>query len=135
MVMARYIVLLSTNRPLSQEDAAAWTLWTEELNSGNRLESADLLLDEGRVLTPDSGAGDLGAEGACACAVIYAEDLEEAVEVASGFPDLSEGEELTVRPILATDSAEIEEELSSATDPVETATLDEDEEDDDELVR
>lgn len=131
--MARYIVLLSTSRPLSQQDAAAWTVWTEELDSGNRLESADLLLDEGRVITPDGGSGDLGAEGVCASAVIYAEDLEEAAEVASGFPGLSEGEELTVRPILATDSAEIEEELGSAASPDEDAGLDED--DDDELVR
>jgi hypothetical protein len=78
--------------------------WFERLSDEGKLKSGHQLAPEGKTLSGSKGVTDAPlAESKEAIAgywFIYADSLEEAVEIAKGNPGLEYGHTIEVRPIL-----------------------------------
>jgi hypothetical protein len=134
--MARFLLLLGSDQPFGEEEAAVWVNWSDELEAAGRLESADVALSG---ITLSAGRADGDAEAAesgppLCLAVIYADDLEDAAEIAASCPELGAGVQLELRPLFATER-DRDDESEPTRRPGPQFPLGPDDEDDDELVR
>src|SRR5712691_5048852 len=108
---SEYLVIcrgISWNESLSPEDIQnalkQFYAWFERLSDEGKMKSGHQLAPEGKILSGRKGVTDAPlAESKEAIAgywFIYADSLEEAVEIAKGNPGLEYGHTIEVRPIL-----------------------------------
>ena len=109
---SEYLVIcrgISWNDSLSPEDiqnaVKQFYAWFERLSDEGKRKSGHQLAPEGKILSGRKGVTDAPlAESKEAIAgywFIYADSLEEAVEIAKGNPGLEYGQTIEVRPILS----------------------------------
>jgi hypothetical protein len=108
---SEYLVIcrgISWDKSLSPENMQnsmkQFYAWFERLSDEGKLKSGHQLAPEGKTLSGRKGVTDAPlAESKEAIAgywFIYADSLEEAVEIAKGDPSLEYGHTIEVRPIL-----------------------------------